>query len=90
MESSRKMIRNEELINEQQFLQLNQIRQSELIAEHCSGIEERIRDARSKEEAEQIASEACSKFDSECTSSIVRIELAIYIHGKVTHYWNKK
>jgi hypothetical protein len=84
------MIRNEELLNEQQFLQLNQIRQSELIAEHCSGIEERIRDAQSKEEAELIASEACSKFESECTSSIVRIELAIYIHGKVTHYWNKK
>jgi ubiquinone/menaquinone biosynthesis C-methylase UbiE len=33
------MIRNEELINEQQFLQLYQTRQSELIAEHCSGIE---------------------------------------------------
>jgi hypothetical protein len=46
------MIRNEELINEQQFLQLNQMRQSELIAKHCSGMEERIRNARSKEEAE--------------------------------------
>jgi hypothetical protein len=84
------MIRNEELLNEQQFLQLNQIRQSELIAEHCSGIEERIRDARSKEEAEQIASKACSKFEDECTSSIVRMALAQYIQGKVTQYWGKK
>jgi hypothetical protein len=84
------MIWNEELINEQQFLQLNQIRQSELIAKHCSGIEERIRDARSKEEAEQIASEVCSKFESECTSSIVRMALAQYIQVKVTQYWVKK
>ena len=84
------MIRNEELINEQQFLQLNQVRQSELIGKHCSGIEQRIRDARSKEEAEQIASKACSKFENECTSSIVRVALAQYIQVKVMHYWNKK
>ena len=84
------MIWNEELINEQQFLQLNQIRQSELIAKHCSGIEERIRNVRSKKEGEQIASNACSKFESECTSSIVRMALAQYIQVKVTQYWNKK
>jgi len=46
------MIRNEELIDEQQFLQLNQTRQSDLILTHCSGMEKRIRNARSKEEAE--------------------------------------
>ncbi len=84
------MIRNEELINEQQFLRLNQTRQSELIAKHCSGIEERIHDARSKEEAEKIASNACSKFESECTSSIVRMALAQYIQAKVMHYWSEK
>jgi hypothetical protein len=83
------MIKNEELFNEQQFLQLNQIRQSELIAKHCSGIEERIRDARSKEEAEHIAGEACTKFESECTSSIVRMALSQYLQAKVTHYWSK-
>jgi hypothetical protein len=84
------MIRNEELINEQQFLQLNQIRQSELITQHCSGIEERIRNARSKEEAEQIASKACGKFEDECKSNIVRMALAQYIQVKVTQYWSKK
>jgi adenine-specific DNA methylase len=45
------MIENEELFNERQFIQLGQIKQSELIIRHCSGIEERIRNARSKEEA---------------------------------------
>jgi hypothetical protein len=84
------MIRNEELINGQQFRQLNQTRQSELIAKHCSGIEKRIRDARSKEEAEKIASNACSKFESGCTSSIVRMALAQYIQDKVMYYWGKK
>jgi hypothetical protein len=84
------MIRNEELINEQQYLRFNQIRQSELIKGHCSGIEERIRNAQSKEEAEQIASKACNKFESECTSSIVRKALAQYIQGKIKHYWSKK
>jgi len=84
------MIRNEELINEQQFLQLNQTRQSELIAKHCSEIEERIRDAPSKEEAERIVSKACSKFESECTSSIVRMALSQSLQAKVMHYWSKK
>ena len=84
------MIRNEELVNEQQFLQLNQMLQSELIAKHCSGIEKLIRDAKSKEEAEQIANKACDKFESECASSIVRMALSQYLQAKVTHYWSKK
>ena len=84
------MIRNEELINEQQFLQLNQTRQSELIAKHCSGVEECIRVAQSKEEAERIVSKACSMFESECTSSIVRMALSQSLQAKVTHYWSKK
>ena len=84
------MIRNEELINEQQFLQLNQVRQSELIMKHCSNIEERIRDAQSKEEAEQIASAACTKFESECASSIVRMALSRYVQDKIMQYWDKE
>jgi hypothetical protein len=84
------MIQNEELFNEHQFLQLNQIRQSELITKHCSNIEERIRQARSKDEAEHIASDACRKFQDECASSIVRISLAKHVQEKVSQYWDKK
>ena len=84
------MIEDEELINEHQYLQLNQTRQSELIMKHCSGIEKLIRDAKSKEEAEQIANKACDKFESECASSIVRMALSQYLQAKVTHYWSKK
>jgi hypothetical protein len=84
------MIQNEELINEQQFLQLNQMLQSELIVKHCSNMEERIRDAQSKKEAEQIASVACSKFESECASSIVHMALSQYVQNKITQYWGKE
>ena len=69
------MVQNEELFTDQEFLQLNQIRQSELIATRCAGIAERIRDARSKEAAERIIGEACKEFESECASSIVRVAL---------------
>ena len=44
------MVQNEELFTDQEFLQLNQIRQSELIATRCAGIAERIRDARSSKQ----------------------------------------
>ena len=84
------MIRDEELINERLLLRLNQSRQSELIAKYCREIEESIRGAQSKEEAEQISNKVCTKFESECTSSIVRMALAQYIQGKITHYWSKK
>ncbi len=69
------MIQDEELLNDQQFLQLNQIRQSEIIAKHCTGITQRIRDAQSKEEAERIIGNASKEFDRECASSIVRVAL---------------
>ncbi len=84
------MIEDEELINEHQYLQLNQTRQSELISKHCSGIEKLIRDAKSKEKAEQIANKACDKFESECASSIVRMALSQYLQAKVMQYWGKE
>ena len=81
---------DEELFNEQQFLQLNQMRQSEFITNLCSGVEKQIRDAQSREEAVRIASAACSRFESKCTSSIVRIAIVQYIQVKVMQYWSKK
>ncbi len=82
------MIQDEELFNDQLFLQLNQIRQSEIIAKRCAGIAERIRDARSKEEAERIIGDACREFESECASSIVRVALVQYVQAKVAQYWS--
>ena len=81
------MIENEELFNERQFMQLGQIQQSELIIRHCSGIEERIRNARSKEEAERVVNVACEKLANECTSGIVRAALKQHMQTKVSQYW---
>ncbi len=82
------MIQDEELFNGQQFLQLNQIRQSEIIAKRCTGITQRIRDAQSKEEAERIIGDACRKFERECASSIVRVALVQHGQAKVAQYWS--
>ena len=83
------MVLEEELFNEQQFLQRNQIQQSELITKYCAGVEERIRSAVSKEDAELIANAACDKFKSECTSEIVRKALTKYMQLKISQYWDK-
>jgi hypothetical protein len=81
------MIENEELFNERQFMQLGQILQSELILRHCFGVEERIRNAQSKEEAERYINAACEKFANECASGIVRAALKQHMQTKVSQYW---
>jgi hypothetical protein len=81
---------NEELLNERQFLQVNQIRQSELIANHCSGIKEKIRLSASISEAESIAASACKKFERECSSSIVRNALALHLQNIIEQYWKQE
>jgi hypothetical protein len=81
---------NEELLNEYQFLQLNQTRQSELIAQHCAGVEENIRLSASLSEAENIVKAVCEKFDGECSSSIIRSVLVQHLHNIVKRYWQKE
>jgi hypothetical protein len=81
------MTRNEELYGDRRLLRLSQARQSELIVKHCDGIEERIRDARSGDEAEGIAAAACRTFDSECPSNIVREALSQHIRALILRHW---
>ena len=81
---------DEELLNEQQFLQLNQTRQSDLIAKYCAGIEEQIRVSASRSEAESIAAAACKNFEGECSSSIIRNVLALHVQNLVNQYWRKE
>ena len=75
------------MLNERQFIQLGQVKQFELIIRHCSGIEERIGNARSKEEAERFVNVACEKFANECTSGIIRAALKQHMQAKVSQYW---
>ena len=81
------MIQNEELFNESRFVEPNDARQSEVIAKHCAGVAERIRDAHSKEEATGIADDACQAFRRECTSSIVGDALLRHIRSQLSLHW---
>jgi hypothetical protein len=81
---------NEELFSERQFLQLNQVSQSELIANHCAEIEEQIRDASSRLEAERISAGACLQFEKDCPSMLVRNALIRRIEELIGKYWDHK
>ena len=81
---------NEELLSEDRFVQLNQNQQLELIAKHCVGIEERIRAAQSRKEAEIIGIEACGRFETECPSDILRRSLILRVREMVEQRWGTK
>ena len=80
---------SEELFSEYQFLQLNKNRQFELIAGRCAEFENRIKAASSRLEAEQISANACSHFEEECPSSIVRNALTHHVEELIKNYWPK-
>jgi hypothetical protein len=81
---------NEELLNDDRFMQLNQSQQSELIAEHCAGIERHIGNAHSRKEAETIAEQACGRFETECPSDMIRRGLVLRVHEMVDQRWGTK
>jgi hypothetical protein len=74
---------SEELLNDDRFLKLNFNQQSELIAKHCTGIEKRIRETQSREEAETIAEDSCGKFETECPSGMIRRGLVLRVQEMV-------
>jgi len=84
------MYLNEELLTDERYMQLNGNRQSELIANHCGDIENRIRSAPSRLEAERLKELACTKFKQECQSMLVRTALTRYVEKLISRYWDKK
>ena len=86
------MILNEELLSDERFAQFSTQRQSEIIAARCKEVEERIRTASSRLEAERESVGACLKFEKECSSMIVRNALTRRVEKLITKYWsqNKK
>lgn len=67
---------------------LSRDRQQEVIQTYCADLEERIQSARERSEAETIVQEACSSFDRECESSIVRTFLKQYAQKVLLRYWS--
>ena len=64
-------------------------RQEKLIREYCRGIDERIRTAPSKEEAERIVQDACRAFDQACESDLVRDYLKQYVNDLFVRQWSR-
>ncbi len=78
---------NEELLTDERFERLNTNRQSELIAEYCADIEDRIHSASSRLEALRLAESSCTRFEQTCLSTLVRKALERHIEGLILQYW---
>jgi hypothetical protein len=81
---------NEELLTDKRYQQLHGNKQSELIANHCVDIEDRIRSAPSRLEAVRLKELECAKFKQDCQSTLVRTALARYVEELISCYWDKK
>jgi len=68
---------------------LSDHRQEDLIREYCQGIDERIRSAASKEEADRIVQDACRAFDQACESDLVRGFLKQHVNDLFIRQWNR-
>ncbi|MEX1277198.1 MAG: hypothetical protein WEB62_02875 [Bacteroidota bacterium] len=62
-------------------------RQREAIGLHCAGLEERIKSAPTRLQAEKVLTEVCDGFDQACESSIVRTYLKQHAHKLLLQYW---
>jgi hypothetical protein len=79
-----------ESLTDQEFQDLGQGRQVEILAEHCAGIEEKIRSARSREDAETIAETTCGKLQEACLSNLVQRALVRRTREIIDQYWTSK
>jgi hypothetical protein len=84
------MYMNEELLTDERFRQLNGNRQSELIANHCADMEDRIRSASSRSEAIRLKESTCARFEEACPSALVRTALSRHVEELISHYWDNK
>lgn len=75
---------DEELTLEQA---LGESQQQDLIRQYCKGIEESIRSAARKSDAEKIVDDTCQRFDHVCDSKLVRRFLARYVRNLFAKYW---
>jgi len=78
-----------ESMTDQQFNDLGERRQIEIIADHCGGIEEKIRSAHSRKEAEMIAGETCGRFQESCFSALVQRALVERTNKIIELHWGK-
>jgi hypothetical protein len=83
------MMFNEELLTDDRFARLNSTQQYEVIGKHCVDIEERIRTATSRLDAERNSTSACLQFEKECPSMLVRHALTRRVEELLIKYWDQ-
>jgi hypothetical protein len=81
------MYSNEELLTDERYWQLDKNKQSDLIAKHCAGIEERIRSASSRLHALRFKESECVRFEQSCPSALVRKALSVYLEDLISRNW---
>lgn len=79
---------HEELVTDNRFAQFNKKQQTDLLAKHCADIEERIRTASSRYEADRVSAEVCLEFEKECHSSVVRRSMKQRVQDLLIEYWH--
>ncbi|RPI05243.1 MAG: hypothetical protein EHM64_07190 [Ignavibacteriae bacterium] len=84
------MIDNEELLTDNHFALLNGNQQSDILRNHCTEIEDLIRTASSRLEAERAAADTCIKFQHECSSALVRHALIHRAEEFLSKHWNNR
>jgi hypothetical protein len=83
------MILNEELLSDERFAQFSAQHQTEIISFYCTELEERIRTASSRNEAEHESVKTCIQFEKQCSSTLVRKALTHKVQELITKYWNQ-
>jgi len=84
------MMFNEELLTDDRFMQMNSNQQSILITKHCAEVEEQIRAASSRLEAERVSANTCLQFQHECPNALVRDALTRRVGELISKHWPKK
>lgn len=79
----------DELVDEETFVQLPFLQQSELISQYCGQIKEKIRCAASLDDAQKIADEHCAEFQRSCSSAVLRNAMTHVVRDIINHTWPK-
>jgi hypothetical protein len=80
----------EELLDEAAYKHLPVSSQEDLIAAHCSHVEQRILSAPTAVEAKAISDDACRLFREECASELIRRELTDHVMGLYKKHWENE
>ncbi len=76
-----------EELNDKGYFAARSPRDDELIEKYCLGIEERIRAAKDRNDAKQIAGDACRGFEQQCESEIIPLFLTRHVRELFEKYW---